>query len=36
MEDDPIVKLARIRGFNAVNVREGYAQIDTRKPEVIL
>lgn len=31
-----IVKLARIRGFNAVNVREGYAQIDIRTPEVIV
>lgn len=31
-----LVKLSRIRGFNAVNLREGYAQIDIRKPEVIL
>ncbi len=27
-----IVRLARIRGFNAVNVREGYGQIEIRTP----
>jgi hypothetical protein len=31
-----IARLSRIRGFNAVNVREGYAQIDIRTPEVII
>ena len=30
-----IVKLTRIRGFNAVNMREGHRQIDIRTPEVI-
>ena len=31
-----IVRLARIRGFNAVNIREGYGQIEIRTPEEVI
>jgi predicted nucleic acid-binding protein len=31
-----IVRLERIRGFNAVNLREGYGQIEIRTPREVL
>ncbi len=31
-----MVKLTRIRGFNAVNMREGYGQIEIRSPEEVI
>jgi len=31
-----IVNLKRIRGFNAVNIREGYGQIEIRSPKEVL